>query len=305
MADFRIGIDFGGTKIEIAALAKDGSMLLRRRVPNPGTYEAAIIAMGALVQEAEHEQHGTATVGVGIPGAISPDSGLVKNANSVWLNGRPFARDLSEAMSREVRVENDANCFALSEAVDGAGAGQAGGVRHHPGHRGRRRHHRGREGAYRTAPYRRRVGPQPAALAAARRVPDAEMLLRQRGLHRALPVRIRTRGRLRRAGLARRQLHSRPRGGRRGACRGGARPTFRPAGALPRDGDQLPRSGRHRHRRRVVQHGAPVRQGAGDDRALRGQPALHHSDPAQHPRRQPPACAAPPGCGRAKCCART
>src|ERR1700712_1686107 len=117
MADFRIGIDFGGTKIEIAALGQDGSVLLRRRIPNPGIYEAAIIAMVGLVQETEHELHGVASVGVGIPGAISPDSGLVKNANSTWLNGQPFARDLSDAMAREVRVENDANCFALSEAV--------------------------------------------------------------------------------------------------------------------------------------------------------------------------------------------
>ncbi len=124
MSNFRVGIDFGGTKIEIAALGQDGDLLLRRRVPNPGTYQAAVIAMVGLVQETEHELGGIATVGVGIPGAISPDSGLVKNANSVWLNGLPFARDLSEAMAREVRVENDANCFALSEAVDGAGAGK-------------------------------------------------------------------------------------------------------------------------------------------------------------------------------------
>ena len=124
MADFRIGIDFGGTKIEIAALGQDGKQLLRRRIPNPGVYEAAIIAMVGLVQETEHELHGVASVGVGIPGAISPDSGLVKNANSTWLNGKPFARDLSDAMARTVRVENDANCFALSEAVDGAGAGK-------------------------------------------------------------------------------------------------------------------------------------------------------------------------------------
>ncbi|MCQ8242348.1 ROK family protein [Rhizosaccharibacter radicis] len=123
MADFRVGIDFGGTKIEIAAIANDGRILLRRRVPNPSEYAAAIAAIRDLVEGVESELNGTGTVGVGIPGAVSPDTGLVKNANSVWLNGRPFARDLSEAMSREVRVENDANCFALSEAVDGAGAG--------------------------------------------------------------------------------------------------------------------------------------------------------------------------------------
>ncbi|WP_428391816.1 ROK family protein [Lichenicoccus sp.] len=122
--DFRIGIDFGGTKIEIAALADDGSVLLRRRIPNPGVYEPAISAMVTLVADTEHELRGLASVGVGIPGAVSPDSGLVKNANSIWLNGRPFARDLSDAMARVVRVENDANCFALSEAVDGAAAGK-------------------------------------------------------------------------------------------------------------------------------------------------------------------------------------
>ncbi len=123
-ADFRIGIDFGGTKIEIAALGHDGSSLLRRRVPNPGRYEDAIHAMVGLVQESEHELRGVASVGIGIPGAISPDSGLVKNCNSTWLNGKPFSRDLSEAMARVVRVENDANCFALSEAVDGAAEGK-------------------------------------------------------------------------------------------------------------------------------------------------------------------------------------
>lgn len=121
--DFRAGIDFGGTKIEIAALGRDGTTLLRRRVPNPGSYDAAIQAIVGLVEGAEAELDGRGSVGIGIPGAISPDSGLVKNANSTWLNGRAFGHDLSEALEREVRVENDANCFALSEAVDGAGAG--------------------------------------------------------------------------------------------------------------------------------------------------------------------------------------
>jgi fructokinase len=123
MADFRIGIDFGGTKIEVAAIAGDGRMLLRRRIPNPSEYNGAIVAIRDLVHGVEAELNGVGTVGVGIPGAVSPDTGLVKNANSVWLNGRPFARDLTASLEREVRVENDANCFALSEAVDGAGAG--------------------------------------------------------------------------------------------------------------------------------------------------------------------------------------
>ncbi|WP_419730422.1 ROK family protein [Lichenicola sp.] len=125
MADFRVGIDFGGTKIEIAAIANDGQETLRRRVPNPREYEGAVRAIRELVEGVELELSGSATVGVGIPGAVSPDTGLVKNANSTWLNGMPFARDLSLALGREVRVENDANCFALSEAVDGAGAGHS------------------------------------------------------------------------------------------------------------------------------------------------------------------------------------
>ncbi len=125
MADFRIGIDFGGTKIEIIAITGDGTQALRRRVSNPSVYDGAIRAIRELVEAAETALGGSATVGVGIPGAVSPDTGLVKNANSTWLNGRPFGRDLSAGLGREVRVENDANCFALSEAVDGGGAGHA------------------------------------------------------------------------------------------------------------------------------------------------------------------------------------
>ena len=114
----RIGIDLGGTKIE--ALALDGSReVARRRVPTPrGDYEATIATVSTLVREL-----GAGTVGVGIPGALSRVSGLVKNANSTWLIGRPLKQDLEQAIGREVRLENDANCFALSEATDGAGAG--------------------------------------------------------------------------------------------------------------------------------------------------------------------------------------
>ena len=125
MADFRIGIDFGGTKIEIIAINNDGREVRRQRVPNPLEYDASIRAVRDLVEAAERALEGTATVGVGIPGAVSADTGLVKNANSTWLNNRPFGRDLSAGLGREVRVENDANCFALSEAVDGGGAGHA------------------------------------------------------------------------------------------------------------------------------------------------------------------------------------
>ena len=120
----RIGIDFGGTKIEIIALGPGNAALLRRRVPNPRTYAAAIAAVQDLVSGAEAELGAAGTIGVGIPGAISPATGLVLNANSVWMNGHPFAQDLSAALAREVRVENDANCFALSEAADGAACGQ-------------------------------------------------------------------------------------------------------------------------------------------------------------------------------------
>jgi len=114
----RIGIDLGGTKIE--AIALEGSReLVRRRVPTPrGDYEATVSAVASLVREI-----GNGTVGIGIPGSLSRASGLVKNANSTWLIGRPLERDLEKAIGREVRLENDANCFALSEAVDGAGAG--------------------------------------------------------------------------------------------------------------------------------------------------------------------------------------
>jgi fructokinase len=125
-ADWRIGVDFGGTKIEIIVLDPDGATALRRRVPNPGTYEPALRAVARLVNGAEAELNRRCSVGVGIPGAISPATGVVKNANSVWMNGTAFNRDLGELLAREVRVENDANCFALSEASDGAAAGKRG-----------------------------------------------------------------------------------------------------------------------------------------------------------------------------------
>ena len=119
----RIGVDLGGTKIEVAVLDPDGQFRLRRRTATPSRYEDCIAAIAGLVQQAEAELAVAASVGVGIPGTISPHSGLVKNANSTGLNGRPLDRDLSTALGRPVRVANDANCFALSEAIDGAGAG--------------------------------------------------------------------------------------------------------------------------------------------------------------------------------------
>jgi fructokinase len=120
----RIGVDLGGTKIEIIALDDDGRGRFRQRAPSPrGDYRGTIDLVAALVAEAERVA-GRATVGVGMPGAISPASGLVKNANSTWLNGRPLREDLCARLDREVRLANDANCFALSEAIDGAGSGQ-------------------------------------------------------------------------------------------------------------------------------------------------------------------------------------
>ena len=123
--DFRIGIDLGGTKTEIAALAPDGSLIERRRVPTPPLYHDSVAGMANLVLEIERTLGGRGSVGIGIPGVISPATGLVKNANTIALNGNPFDKDIQALLEREVRVENDANCFALSEAADGAGAGHS------------------------------------------------------------------------------------------------------------------------------------------------------------------------------------
>jgi fructokinase len=123
MAQHRIGIDLGGTKTEIVVLGPGGAECYRHRAPTPAGYQASVAAIAALVRQAEAALGARASVGVGIPGVISPATGLVKNANSTVLNGHPFDRDLGALLDREVRVENDANCFALSEAADGAGAG--------------------------------------------------------------------------------------------------------------------------------------------------------------------------------------
>src|SRR5213078_2349860 len=119
MMSIRIGVDIGGTKIEALALDAAGREVFRKRIPTPrGDYEATVAAVVSLVAEA-----GAGTVGVGIPGALSRATGRVKNANSTWLIGRSLKEDLERALKREIRLENDANCFALSEAVDGAGQG--------------------------------------------------------------------------------------------------------------------------------------------------------------------------------------
>jgi fructokinase len=124
----RLGIDLGGTKISALALDAAGSVRARRRIETPrGDYAATLSAICGLVQALESELLApgapSARVGVGIPGTISPATGLVKNANSTWLIGQPLDRDLSEALDRPVRLANDADCFALSEACDGAAAG--------------------------------------------------------------------------------------------------------------------------------------------------------------------------------------
>lgn len=119
----QIGIDLGGTKIEGIALDANGRELGRRRVATPPQYHATVTAIVSLVAALESATGRRGTVGVGIPGAVVPDTGLVKNANSVWLIGQPLGDDLAVALQREVRLDNDANCFALSEASDGAAAG--------------------------------------------------------------------------------------------------------------------------------------------------------------------------------------
>ena len=119
----RIGIDLGGTKIEGIALGPGGSTLVRRRVTTPqNDYEATLQAIATLVQDLEATAGSRGSVGIGHPGAVSKVTGLIKNANSTWLNGQPLERDLQETLGRPVRLANDANCFALSEATDGAGA---------------------------------------------------------------------------------------------------------------------------------------------------------------------------------------
>ncbi|MFQ6370371.1 fructokinase [Shewanella sp. YIC-542] len=120
----RFGIDLGGTKIELVALDEAGNELYRQRVTTPKNYPGTLDAICNLVHEAEAALGQPGTVGVGIPGVVSPFTGAVKNGNSVWLHGHPLDKDLGERLARDVRVANDANCFAVSEAVDGAGAGK-------------------------------------------------------------------------------------------------------------------------------------------------------------------------------------
>jgi len=119
----RIGVDLGGTKIEAIALGGGGDVLARQRVSTPPSYEATLQAIVRLVRDVEDSVGQRGTVGLGVPGVVVPSTGLVKNANSTWLIGQPLEQDLARRLERPIRTMNDANCFALSEAADGAGAG--------------------------------------------------------------------------------------------------------------------------------------------------------------------------------------
>jgi len=119
----RIGVDFGGTKVEAAALDAEGNFQARVRAPNPGAYDAAREVVRDLIAEAEAQAGAKGSIGIGTPGSVSPKTGLMRNSNSLYLNGRPFREDLEQTLGRPIRMANDANCLALSEAMDGAAAG--------------------------------------------------------------------------------------------------------------------------------------------------------------------------------------
>lgn len=122
----KLGIDLGGTKIEIIAIDDSGLELLRRRIPSPqGNYSSTLLAIKTLVETVENELDECGSVGIGTPGAISKATGLLKNSNSLQLNGKPILQDLEALLQRPVKICNDANCFALSEATDGAAGGAA------------------------------------------------------------------------------------------------------------------------------------------------------------------------------------
>ncbi len=123
---YKMGIDLGGTKTETLVLGLDGEQVYRRRVDTPAhDYDEILQMIGGLVKQAESELDVEASVGIGVPGAISPDSGLLRNSNTASLNGRPFRGDLEALLGRQICIENDANCFALSEALAGAASGLA------------------------------------------------------------------------------------------------------------------------------------------------------------------------------------
>ena len=121
----KIGIDLGGTKTEGILIDNDGIELKRDRIKTEKNYEGTIKGIVSIVKQFEKEFGNSSSIGIGMPGAISSDSALVKNANSIWLNGKPLKKDLQTVLDRKINLENDANCFTLSEAVDGAGKGHA------------------------------------------------------------------------------------------------------------------------------------------------------------------------------------
>ena len=122
----RIGLDLGGTKIEGIALGDKGEELLRHRVKTPqGDYTATLQSIISLIQTIESETGGTGSIGIGTPGSLSPSTKLLRNSNSVCMNGQPVKQDIEKRLGREIRISNDANCFALSEATDGAAKGAA------------------------------------------------------------------------------------------------------------------------------------------------------------------------------------
>jgi len=183
-ARLRVGIDLGGTKIAGVALGPAGRSLGEHRAPSPRhDYWATIRAIADMVRLLEQRAGAEGSIGVGIPGSVAPASRLVQNANSTWLNGKPFQHDLEAHLGRPVRLANDANCFALSEAVDGAGAGARSvfGVILGTGCGG---------GLVREGPHRRaarnwrRMGPQPAALGECRRASRSPLLVRPCRMHR-------------------------------------------------------------------------------------------------------------------------
>ncbi|SUH04911.1 fructokinase [Salmonella enterica subsp. enterica] len=161
----RIGIDLGGTKTEVIALDDAGEQRFRHRLPTPREdYQQTIETIATLVDMAEQATGQTGSVGIGIPGSLSPYTGVVKNANSTWLNGQPFDSDVSRRLKREVRLANDANCLAVSEAVDGAAAGGANGICGDYRYRVRRGRSAKWPGAHRRQRYGRRMGPQSVAV---------------------------------------------------------------------------------------------------------------------------------------------
>lgn len=266
---WRIGVDLGGSKIEAVAINASGAIKVRERRPTPaGDYRKTIAAIVDLVHSVERQigmdMEPVPPVGIGIPGSISPATGLVRNANSTCLIGHPLDRDLAAALGRPVRVENDANCFAISEATDGAAAGErvVFGVILGTGVGG------GLVVDGRILTGRNRVGGEwghnPLPWAQRRRAPRPAMLLWSFRLHRDLPLRSRTGRRLcgvgRRGGRCggywrRSSIGRRPRGSRHRPLRG-------TAGTRAGHGDQCNRPRRHCSWRRAVEPDASLRDGA-------------------------------------------